>query len=162
MINEHLTIFAVKPIVHWELGGPIEDPIGSHYRIVTNYDDEEQPTGWMDRLKKSKPKRKTWADRLQAFLEIPESREVTGLIVGPWSAEFDSGESSADVVQAIAAASERLPNLKTLFIGDIISEENEISWIVQSDVSPLFKAYPALEHFGVRGGHQHQSPLLLR
>jgi hypothetical protein len=36
-------------------------------------------------------------------------------------------------------------------LGDIISEECEISWIHQSDVSPLFGAYPALEHFCVRG-----------
>jgi hypothetical protein len=32
-----------------------------------------------------------------------------------------------------------------------VSDENEISWIQQSDVSPLFKAYPGLEHFRVRG-----------
>ena len=32
-----------------------------------------------------------------------------------------------------------------------MSEECEISWIRQSDVSPLFAAYPQLEHFCVRG-----------
>jgi hypothetical protein len=51
------------------------------------------------------------------------------------------------------AARDHLPNLTAIFLGDIIIEENEISWINQSDVSPLFTAYPALEHFRVRGGN---------
>ena len=55
-------------------------------------------------------------------------------------------------MEALVAAREQLPNLKAIFLGDIISEENEISWINQSDVSPLFDAYPLLERFAVRGG----------
>jgi hypothetical protein len=45
-----------------------------------------------------------------------------------------------------------MPALRALFLGDIIVEENEISWIVQSDVSPLLDAFPALEELRVRGG----------
>src|SRR5262249_21721721 len=30
-------------------------------------------------------------------------------------------------------------------------EENEVSWIIQSDISPIFQAYPALEYFRIRG-----------
>jgi len=55
------------------------------------------------------------------------------------------------VVEALVAARDRLPNLRAIFLGDVISEECEISWIRQSDVSPLFAAYPQLEHFCVRG-----------
>ena len=58
---------------------------------------------------------------------------------------------SAAVVEAITSAAESLPKLTALFLGDITYEENEISWIRQSDLSPLFNAYPDLEHFGVRG-----------
>ncbi|MCI0647076.1 MAG: STM4015 family protein, partial [Chloroflexi bacterium] len=54
----------------------------------------------------------------------------------------------------LVAARERLPRLAALFLGDIIMEESEISWIEQTDVSPLFEAYPALEHFTVRGGNR--------
>jgi hypothetical protein len=57
------------------------------------------------------------------------------------------------VVEALVAAREKLPKLTALFLGDITYEECEISWIQQSDVSPLFGAYPALEHFRVRGGN---------
>ena len=60
-------------------------------------------------------------------------------------------ETSAPVVEALVAARDRLPKLRAIFFGDIIGEECEISWIRQSDVSPLFTAYPQLEHFCVRG-----------
>ena len=47
------------------------------------------------------------------------------------------------IVEALVAARETLPSLRALFLGDITSEENEISWIKQSDVTPLLDAYPA-------------------
>jgi hypothetical protein len=55
------------------------------------------------------------------------------------------------VVEALVAARDRLPNLRAIFFGDILSDEREISWIQQSDLSPLFAAYPQLEYFCVRG-----------
>src|SRR5262249_19321549 len=55
------------------------------------------------------------------------------------------------IIEALVAASQRFTHLRTLFLGDITSEESEISWISHSDVSPLFNAYPKLKYFGVRG-----------
>src|SRR5262249_47361204 len=48
----------------------------------------------------------------------------------------------------------KLPNLKALFLGDIPSTDQEITWIVQSDLTALFDAFPKLEHFRARGGQQ--------
>lgn len=62
-------------------------------------------------------------------------------------------EEAIEVVDALVEAREKLASLKALFLGDIISEENEVSWIEQTDVSPIFEAYPNLEYFGVRGGN---------
>ncbi len=45
-----------------------------------------------------------------------------------------------------------LPNLKALYFGEMTYEECEISWINQSGVSPLLRAFPLLEIFRVRGG----------
>ena len=136
-IYEHITQFAGLPVVDWEpdTGEPVAS--GRLYRIRVDYDEAGQGIHWTDKF-----------DR---FLAAPNSREATGIVVGTWDTLFE-GESSAQVVEAIAAAYERLPNLRAIFLGDIISEENEISWITQSDVSPLFEAYPQLEHFCVRGG----------
>jgi hypothetical protein len=75
-----------------------------------------------------------------------------GIVIGDWGL-LGSGmdQTSAFVVEALVAARDRLPNLRAVFFGDVIGEECEISWIHQSDVSPLFAAYPQLEHFCVRG-----------
>src|SRR5207247_2047896 len=65
----------------------------------------------------------------------------------------DVEQSSAAVVKALVKARDRLPNLRALFLGDITYEQCEISWITQSDVTPLFAAFPRLEHFRARGGN---------
>jgi hypothetical protein len=66
---------------------------------------------------------------------------------------FDDQATAARVVEALVAARDRLPQLRAIFFGDITYEECEISWIQNTDVSPLFDAYPALEHFAVRGAN---------
>lgn len=93
--------------------------------------------------------------RLQALLQAPESEQIEALVFGMW----DGGEgvctgdtSSREFVERLASLHDRLPNLKALFIGDIASEECEISWLMQSDMSPLLRAYPQLEMLQVRGG----------
>jgi hypothetical protein len=95
---------------------------------------------------------KTWAEKLQALLELPNSSDLTVLVIGAWDDEgvFDSG--SEPVVEALVAARDQLPNLNAIFLGDITYEECEVSWIHQSDLSPIFNAYPKLEFFAVRGG----------
>ncbi|MFD0536478.1 STM4015 family protein [Actinomadura luteofluorescens] len=44
-----------------------------------------------------------------------------------------------------------VPRLRALFFGDILDWECHISWIQNGDISPLFDAYPGLEHFEIRG-----------
>ncbi|MGW1770468.1 STM4015 family protein [Streptomyces sp. NPDC002104] len=91
-----------------------------------------------------------WPQAFARFTAAVDTRQVRALIVGGWSEAYET--SSAGIVEALAAAAGEFPALRSLFIGDITSEECEISWITQSDVGPLLHAYPALEEFGVRGG----------
>ncbi|NNJ26245.1 STM4015 family protein [Alienimonas chondri] len=91
-----------------------------------------------------------FADLLASLLEDPEAARITALIIGPWADAFEGGSSEA-TVEALVASRDQLPNLKALFLGDIIQEETEMSWINQCDVSPLFGAFPQLEEFRVRG-----------
>jgi hypothetical protein len=67
-------------------------------------------------------------------------------------------------------ARDRLTGLRALFMGDIPYEEQEISWIVQDDLSPLLDAFPQLEELRARGGsglafskldHAHLKRLIL-
>ena len=59
--------------------------------------------------------------------------------------------TAADVFAPLIAAADRFPNLRHLFVGDIEAEQFEISWIHQSDLTPLLRAFPDLLTFGVRG-----------
>jgi hypothetical protein len=137
-IYEHITEFAGQSVTDWKPGDPISDPEGTAYRLMVDWDEAEAGV--------------EWKEKLDAFLSNPVSQEVTGLVIGPWG-EVATGEADAgSVVEALLGASERLPRLRSLFLGDITSEEAEISWIMQTNVSPLFRAFPHLEHFAVRGG----------
>lgn len=132
MINEHATEFAGKPVKDWS-PGDAADPQFT-YRLMVDYEDAT-----------------LWMDKLAAFLDTPGVEQATGLIVGNWG-EVASGDNSAEIVEALTVARDRLPNLTALFMGDILGEESELSWINQTDVSPLFSAYPRLEQFRIRGG----------
>jgi hypothetical protein len=137
-VYEHLTEFAGRPVRDWDADGGIRDAAGTAYRLSLSYDEADNGA--------------TLADKLGAFLADPNAGQVEALVIGSWNAA-DAGESSEPIVEALAAAARgRLVRLRHLFFGDIISEECEISWIVQSDLSPLLEAYPDLEHLTVRGG----------
>src|SRR5438105_14126278 len=70
------------------------------------------------------------------FLSNPASAQTPAIIIGQFHGD-DPGEGSEEVVQLLVSAQTKLPNLRGIFIGDLVSEENEISWIIQTDVSPL-------------------------
>lgn len=139
-IYDHFTEFGGKSIIDWEPGTPSDDPEGTSYRLSVQWDEAEEGVRWVEKF--------------AHFLDDPASGRVTGLVVGPWESPNEGdGDVSRAIVAAIAAARDRLPRLTALFLGDIIVEESEISWIEQCDVSPLLAAYPQLEDFGVRGGN---------
>lgn len=136
MISEHTT--------HW-LGYPVqlfdaersEDGLKDYtrtiYRIALDWDSEvDFPT------------------LLARFLDNPASSNTPALVIGQFHGD-DPSASSEEVVRQLVAASSRLPKLQGLFLGDLVTEESEVSWIQQCDVSPLLAAFPNLEHLRVRG-----------
>ena len=137
MIYEHAQESFGKPVKDWRPGVPLDDPSGTAYRLALDYDEAEAGV--------------TWEARFNEFLSLPGSSSVTSIVVGVWGDTNPLADSSS-VVHILSRASAGLPALRALFIGDIIGEEFEISWIEQSDMAPLFVAYPELEHFRVRGG----------
>ncbi|MEU5274403.1 STM4015 family protein [Streptomyces hygroscopicus] len=88
--------------------------------------------------------------RFQRFLtEVAPSR-VRALIIGMWGETYEG--DAADAIEPLLAAKDRLTSLEAVFLGDIAQEESEISWIQQSDVTPILHAFPGLRELGVRGG----------
>lgn len=91
-----------------------------------------------------------WPDAFARFCAAVDTTRVRALIVGAWQEAYDSDPHA--VIAALLAARDRFPALRALFLGDMVMEECEISWINQTDVGPLLAGFPALEEFGVRGG----------
>ncbi|MFG2476229.1 STM4015 family protein [Streptomyces fagopyri] len=94
----------------------------------------------------------SWPDAFARFLEAVDTTRVRALVVGAWSDVYDSAPT--EVIEALVAARDRLPELRAIFLADVVMEECEISWIVQGDISPVLEAFPLLQEFGVRGGNQ--------
>ncbi|GLW05187.1 hypothetical protein Misp01_03170 [Microtetraspora sp. NBRC 13810] len=87
---------------------------------------------------------------LDRFFTRVDTTRVTAVVAGDWGDCYT--ESSKTFVSRLAASAGRLPGLRSLFFGAISSEEAEISWIQQSDITPLLTAFPRLERLEVRGG----------
>jgi len=137
-LYEHTAELFGKPVKEWKPGMPLDDPSGTAYRLGIDYDEAESGV--------------TWEATFGEFLSLPASSSVTSIVVGAWGDTGPLSNSSA-VVNSLSQMSGKLPSLRALFIGDIIGEEYEISWIEQSDMAPIFVAYPELEHFRVRGAN---------
>ncbi|GHA15085.1 hypothetical protein GCM10010329_42590 [Streptomyces spiroverticillatus] len=94
--------------------------------------------------------RENWQDAFHRFLATVDAGRVRALVVGSWGATYENDSSLP--IGLITAAADRLTSLEAVFVGDMTSEENEISWIEQSDVTVLLAAFPGLLELGVRGG----------
>lgn len=88
---------------------------------------------------------------LRHFLGTAEAVAAIGLVIGNWGGD-DSSDNPTEIINILVENKDRLPKLVALYFGDIVSEENEISWIHQSDLSPLLEAFPRLQLLRARGG----------
>lgn len=88
---------------------------------------------------------------LERFLETDAAPEATALVIGAWHGD-EPELTSEGVIDVLVKSKSRLAKLAALYVGDITSEENEISWIKQSDLSPLLHAFPKLQLLRSRGG----------
>ena len=129
-IYQHVEKWIGKPVVDYTTALGIAYPIEIIYRLSVEYESEH-----------------SIIDLLADFTAHPNASKVPGLIIGMW----DYDDSSQAVVEFLTDAAQNLPSLSALFLGDITGDENEISWIEQSDLSRLLTAYPQLEHLQVRG-----------
>ena len=128
---------AGRPVKDWDAKAKPADLAKYTFRLRLDYDEAGDGV--------------TFGDKLAELLETDSSAQIAALVVGSWTPD-DTETGSADMVERLVSARDRLPNLRHLFLGDITGEECEISWIRQSDMSPLLAAYEQLETFVVRGG----------
>ncbi|AVH71456.1 STM4015 family protein [Nostoc sp. 'Lobaria pulmonaria (5183) cyanobiont'] len=144
-LNEYqgyaVTQFANQQVVEFDQNIGITEPINKAYVLRCGYDDNEQ---------------NLWS-QLSRLLQESNANKVEALVFGLWPEAYERDSSS--IVEALFDGKKYLTNLKAVFIGDIAPDECEISWIQQSDISPILRAYPKLEILQVRGGDGlHFSP----
>lgn len=134
--HENLSEFKGQPVVDFSADAKI-DPKASAIRLRVEYDEADEGV--------------TIESKLAEMLDVDGIDQLRSLVIGAWSPE-DSGTDTSALIEGLVAARGQLPGLRNLFLGDIIGEENECSWIRLSDVSALLAAYDQLEHFAVRFG----------
>jgi hypothetical protein len=134
-VSSNLSTFLNKRVQTYVPGSEIVNPETVVYRISVEYD-EETPI----------------ESKLDEFAASPVAGQIKELIIGQFVTDY--GESSQTLVEKLISLKDKFRNLTAIFIGDMTFDECEISWINQSDMTPLLNAYPQLEHFQVRGGEQ--------
>ncbi len=88
---------------------------------------------------------------LEHFLATPAALEATAIVIGAWFGD-ESSNTPDEVLDVLIQNRARVPKLTALFVGDVTSEENEMSWITQTDMAPLLTAFPDLQLLRTRGG----------
>lgn len=128
------TLFANRHVVEFEPNtSSITDVTNTAYALRYDYEEDV-------------------ISKLDVLLQDPQASELEALIFGLWNWEMYEGEGSGTLINKLVDVKDCLKKLKALFIGDISFDECEISWIRQSDISPILKAYPQLEILQIRGG----------
>lgn len=135
-VSESLETFAGKPVEDYDPSNGIQRPREVAYRARIDYDAFENGTEIEALL-----------EQLAADAHAPE---LEALVIGAW--DYESSTDASGIVAQLVKLASRFTSLQALFIGDITFEEQEISWIRQSDVSPVLAAYPNLQVLRVRGG----------
>jgi hypothetical protein len=129
--NDYSEHFCGLPVVEFRAGDTVErrDCV---YRLMQEYEADQ-----------------TQQEFLEEFLdEYGADATLEALILGPWG-DAASQTPPTEYLQVLSAR--RLPKLRALFVGDMSSEDSEISWIGQADYTELLIAYPHLEVLRIRG-----------
>ncbi|MGI5245908.1 STM4015 family protein [Dactylosporangium sp. CA-139066] len=136
--SQHATTFAGRPVVDAQAGEPLPEVDAPAAWRFSFWDfDGSTPEG-LD------PK---FAAEFDRFLDGIDCSAVHALVLGSWGyAAF-----ADPPIAQLCAAADRLTSLEALFLGDILSDECEASWIRQDDITPLLEAYPRLHTLRVRG-----------
>ncbi len=134
-INENLSEFMGRSVSDYDPAVGLTDAARTAYRVRVDWNQHEAGV--------------TMTELLGKLVADPAAGGLRSLVIGAW--DFEQSQDSSAIVEALVAAKDRLGGLEGLFLGDITFEEQECSWIQQSDVTPLFAAFPRLKVLRIRG-----------
>ena len=152
--GELLTEFAGRPVNEFHFERP--ESLG---RAFLPADVE----AWAWRVAKEHRYYGSYAKTFELFLDTVDTTRVRALILGCWLGDVDEldGNIESDLVTGpLIEHAARFPALEALFVGDILAEQSEVSWIRQGDPGPILGAFPGLRVLGLRGtSHLTLAPL---
>lgn len=137
MLSNNIESFAGRDVQDFDAAAGPVSPASTAYRLRLDW--ERHDDG------------QSFTDIFDEFLSAENADQVEALIIGDWGGAGE-GNGAEVVVEGLVAKRDQLSQLTALFIGDMISEECEISWINQTDMSPIWSAFPKLQELGIRGG----------
>ncbi len=120
-------------------GGDVASSPGIVHRLSLDYDDA-----------------RSMGELLEEYLSKIDPSTLQALIFGAWSEPYADGPGEA--FEVLIKHASRLTDLKALFVGDMTSEECEISWIIQGNYQSLLQAFPQIEVLRIRGASSLQLP----
>lgn len=133
-IAYNLSYFNGKKVWDYKTDQGIDDPTAITYRFRISWEESDNGV--------------ELAEKLDHFAQQAGADQVPAIVIGIWDHEGGGSDSTA---QKLIELAPKLPALRHIFFGDISYEENEMSWICNTDLAPLLHAYPNLESFTVRG-----------
>lgn len=86
------------------------------------------------------------------FIEQPGVEQVEALVLGDLLYLGGSAPNLAPHVDTLRKYSDRLQNLKYLYIGDVNLDYTELVWVWAGDMGRVLEVFPNLHHLRVRGG----------
>ncbi|MEU4563585.1 STM4015 family protein [Actinoplanes sp. NPDC023936] len=130
-INHFLSTFAGLPVVAADDEKSPGDPGAVAWRIDMDYDSGAA----------------AFTTAFGQLLDRVGPGGPTALIIGEWGEAHDTPFP----VEVLIDNADRLGALRSLFIGEMSFEQCEISWIQQTDLTPILTTFPLLERLWVRG-----------
>ncbi|AJS59920.1 hypothetical protein UB51_17205 [Paenibacillus sp. IHBB 10380] len=79
----------------------------------------------------------------------PDAEKLSILTIGDWGQAYENSPDS--FLDTLVQHRDSFPLLRKIFIGDMDSEECEVSWINQTNLSPLLVAFPKLQSLTIKG-----------
>ncbi|CAL9525475.1 hypothetical protein SUDANB121_03942 [Nocardiopsis dassonvillei] len=191
-IRDHITEFGGLPVVDfpsWEVMRASEYPVrddwappsaapalpaagSAAWRLRTDFSPLVWRTGEDGETGRVRlPALETVTGYLERFFAEVAVEEVGALILGNLPGR-DHDTLMDGVLRFLREHAGRLAGLHSLFVGEIVQEERDISWIEEYDVAGLVGALPRLRHLTVRGGtdgcgigfgrHEHLEELVVQ
>lgn len=147
--GRHLEEFAGLPVLDF----PLRDK-GSAAQV------EPDQVAWRLRADTSRERRRAsnvdWDADLdavyEAFLTQVDPARVVAIVTG---VAYYGGEYGAyDHLERLVKHAGSLPNLRAIFLGDVIGEESDVAYMKLCDPTQLLEAFPRLEELRLRGSFE--------